>query len=121
MITLMIIALIINSLRLNDAYINQRTGGRFKNTYELLNLRALKFSTVNKIHIFQFMSKILCVVVFIWPIYWNMRFLYSIEILRALIFKSIIVRVIEKNKPFDVWLKTHFFSAKETKFLPLPF
>ena len=26
-----------------------RAGGRFKNTYELLNLRALKFSPVNKI------------------------------------------------------------------------
>ena len=28
-------------------------GGGFKNAYELLNLRALKFSPVNKIHIFQ--------------------------------------------------------------------
>ena len=37
------------------------TGGRFKNTYELLNLRALKFSYVNKIHIFQCMGKIFCV------------------------------------------------------------
>ena len=36
-------------------------GGRFKNTYELLNLRALKFSYVNKIHIFQCMGKIFCV------------------------------------------------------------
>ena len=35
--------------------------GRFKNTYELLNLRALKFSPVNKTHIFQCMSKIFCV------------------------------------------------------------
>ena len=37
-------------------------GGRFKNTYEPLNLRALKFSPVNKIHIFQCMGKkdILC-------------------------------------------------------------
>ena len=31
-------------------------GGRFKNTYELLNLRVLKFSYVNKIHIFQCMG-----------------------------------------------------------------
>ena len=37
------------------------TGGRFKNTYELLNLRALEFSHVNKIHIFQCMGKIFCV------------------------------------------------------------
>ena len=35
--------------------------GRFKNTYELLNQRALKISPVNKIHIFQCMGKIFCV------------------------------------------------------------
>ena len=34
------------------------SGGRFKNTYELLNLRALKFSTLYKIIIFQCMGKI---------------------------------------------------------------
>ena len=33
----------------------------FLNTYELLNLRALKFSPVNKIHIFQWIGKIFCV------------------------------------------------------------
>ena len=37
------------------------TGERFKNTCELLNLRALKFSPVNKIHIFHCMGKIFCV------------------------------------------------------------
>ena len=37
------------------------SGGRFKNTYELLNLRALKSSPVNKIYIFQCMRKIFCV------------------------------------------------------------
>ena len=37
------------------------SGGRFKNTYELLNLGALKFSHVNKIHIFQCMGKMFCV------------------------------------------------------------
>ena len=37
------------------------SGGRFKNTYELLNLRALTFSPMNKIHIFQCMGKIFCV------------------------------------------------------------
>ena len=37
------------------------SGGRFKNAYELLNLRALKFSPMNKIHIFQCMGKIFCV------------------------------------------------------------
>ena len=36
-------------------------GGHFKNTFELLNLRALKVSPVNKIHIFQCMGEIFCV------------------------------------------------------------
>ena len=34
-------------------------GGRFKNTYELLNLRALKISKLHKNHIFQCMGKII--------------------------------------------------------------
>ena len=37
------------------------SGGRFKKTCELLSLRALKFSPVNKMHIFQWMVKIFCV------------------------------------------------------------
>ena len=36
-------------------------GGRFKNAYELLNLRALKISMLYKSHIFQCMGKIFCV------------------------------------------------------------
>ena len=44
-----------------DKLMHEWTGGRFKNTYELLNLRALKYSRVNKIHIFQCMGKIFCV------------------------------------------------------------
>ena len=36
-------------------------GARFKNIYELLNLRALKCSPFNKIHTFQSMDKIFCV------------------------------------------------------------
>ena len=36
-------------------------GGHFKNTYELLNLRALKISMLYKNHIFQCMGKIFCV------------------------------------------------------------
>ena len=69
---------------------------RFKNTYELLNLRALKFSPVNKIHIFQCMGKIM------WnfkgalwnstqnisPIHWKIQFLYCVEILSALGLKT---------------------------------
>ena len=38
-----------------------RAWGRLKNSYELLNLRALKFSQANKIHIFQSVGKIFCV------------------------------------------------------------
>ena len=36
-------------------------GGRFKNVYELLNLRALKIPMLDKNRIFQCMSKIFCV------------------------------------------------------------
>ena len=36
-------------------------GGRFNNTYELLNLRALKIFMLYKNHIFQCMGKIFCV------------------------------------------------------------
>ena len=70
--------------------------GCFKNTYELLNVRALKFPPVDKIHIFQCMDKIFCVDFkgTIWnstqnilPIHWKIWFLY-IEIVRALRFKS---------------------------------
>ena len=35
--------------------------GAFQNTYELLNLRAPKFSPVNKIRIFQCMGMMFCV------------------------------------------------------------
>ena len=51
-----------------DAYIwhwgemsYRRTGGRFKNAYELLNLRALKISMLYKNRTFQCMGKIFCV------------------------------------------------------------
>ena len=40
---------------LNDVSI-EGPGGRFKNTYELLNLRALKISKLHKNHIFQCMG-----------------------------------------------------------------
>ena len=60
--------------------------GCFKNTYELLNPRALKFSLVNKIHIFHCMGKIFYVE---FPrVQWKVCFLYNIKILRALRFKS---------------------------------
>ena len=50
-------------------------GGRFKNTYELLNLRALKFQYVNKIHIFQCMGKIFCVEFQGYPLKFHTKYL----------------------------------------------
>ena len=72
-------------------------GRRFKNTYELLNLRALNFSPVNKVHIFQCMRKLFCVEFQRCPLKFHTKylthtlkdmFLYSTEISRALRFKS---------------------------------
>ena len=47
------------SFKIDDSYRNLKkiSGGRFKNAYELLNLRALKIEN----HIFQCMGKIFCV------------------------------------------------------------
>ena len=50
-------------------------GGRFKNTYELLTLRALKFSYANKIHIFQCMGKIFCVEFQRYPLKFHTKYL----------------------------------------------
>ena len=50
-------------------------GGVSKNTYELLNLRALKFSLANKIHIFQCMGKIFCVEFQRYPLKFHTKYL----------------------------------------------
>ena len=50
-------------------------GGHIKNTYELLNLRALKFLPVNKIHIFQCMGKIFCVGFQRYPLKFHTKYL----------------------------------------------
>ena len=50
-------------------------GGRFKNTYELLNLRALKFSPVKKIHVFQCIGKIFCVEFQRYPLKFHIKYL----------------------------------------------
>ena len=42
-------------------WVYKEPGGRFKNTYELLNVRALKISMLYKKQIFQCMGKIFCV------------------------------------------------------------
>ena len=73
--------------------------GRFKNTYELVTLRAYKFSPVDKIHIFQCMGMIFCVefqrvplkfhTKYLIFIHWNIIFLlWNLENLRALRVKS---------------------------------
>ena len=55
--------------------LHSSAGGRFKKTYELLNLRALKISPVNKIHIFQCMSKIFCVEFQRYPLKFHTKYL----------------------------------------------
>ena len=55
--------------------ISRYAGGRFKKTYELLNQRALKFSYVNKIHIFQCMGKIFCVEFQRYPLKFHTKYL----------------------------------------------
>ena len=54
---------------------NLFSGGRFKNTNELLNLRALKFSSVNKIQLFQCMGKIFCVEFQRYPLKFHTKYL----------------------------------------------
>ena len=63
-----------------------RSWGRFKNTYELLNLRALKFSHLNKIHIFQCMGKIFCVEFQRYPLKFHTK--YLTHTLKNMIFKQ---------------------------------
>ena len=49
--------------------------GRFKYTNELLNLRALKFSPVNKIHTFQCIGKLFCVEFRRYPLKFHTKYL----------------------------------------------
>ena len=71
-------------------------GHGVKNTYELLNLRAFKFSPVNKSTSFNVWVRYFVrnFKEYLWnstqnilPILWHIRFLYKIEILRALRFQ----------------------------------
>ena len=52
-----------------------RSGGHFKNTCELLNLRALKFSHVDKIYIYQCMGKIFWVEFQRYPLKFHTKYL----------------------------------------------
>ena len=73
-------------------------GGRFKNRYELLNLRALKISIFNKNHTFRCMGKVFCVEFQRVPLKFHTKYLTHTlkdvdflsrgENLRALRFKS---------------------------------
>ena len=56
------------------AYVGE-PGGRFKNTYELLNLRALKFTPVDDFYIFRCMGKILCVEFQRYPLKFHTKYL----------------------------------------------
>ena len=49
--------------------------GRFINTYELLSLRALKFSPVDTIYIFQCTGKIFCVEFQRYPLKFHAKYL----------------------------------------------
>ena len=92
--------------------------GRFKNTYGLFNIKALKFSPVNKIQIFQCMGKIfygefqrysLKFHIKFLTIHWKKLFFYNTEIWRALRFKSSYAfskrpQVPIRNIPFHIFL-----------------
>ena len=78
----------------------------------------IRFSTVNKINIFQCMGKILCVELQgnIWnstqnilPLHWKMRFLYKVEISRDLTFKN--SRAFLKQSPC-VWQMSCYYVEK---------
>ena len=72
-------------------------GERFKNAYELLNLKALEYSHVNKMQIFQCVGNIFCVEFQRYPLKFHTKylthtlkilFLYDVQLLRALGFKG---------------------------------
>ena len=61
---------------------NTLSGGRFKNAYQLLNLRAPKMSVLGKNCIFQCMGKIFCVEFQRYPLKFHTK--YLIHTLKAL-------------------------------------
>ena len=58
-----------------DKWWYSSSGGRFKNTYELLNPRALKISMLYKNRIFQCMGKIFCVEFQRYPLKFHSKYL----------------------------------------------
>ena len=73
----------------------QYPGGRFKNAYELLNLRALKISMLFENRIFQYMGKIFCVefqgVPLKFPIKYLTHTLKDVDFVRRWTFKSSLI------------------------------
>ena len=63
------------SLFYPSPYCYSTAGTCFKNTHELLNLRVLKFSLVDKIYIFQSMGKIFCVEFQWYPLKFHTKYL----------------------------------------------
>ena len=98
------------------------TGGRFKNTYELLNLRALQILMLYKSHIFQCMGKIFCVEFQRVPLKFHTKYLthtlkdvdFTCENLRALRIKSSYVFLNPPPPPPPPWhLYTKMLSISQ--------
>ena len=98
-------------------------GGHFKNAHELLNLKVLKFSPVNKIHIFQCMGKISCVEFQRVPLKFHTKYLtdtlkdvilHSVAILRALRFKS--MQAFLRPPPCKLKIKIHNTLNQKVQF-----
>ena len=93
------------------------SGGRFKETYELLNLKALKFSPVNKIHIFQCMGKIFCVEFQRYPLKFHTKYLTHT-------LKDTIILLEYSHLPLisflHCWLKFTLTESTRTKFNESP-
>ena len=65
----------VHSLRPSDAIWCLGTWGHFKNTYELLNVRSLKISTLYKTCIFKCMGKIFCMEFQRYPLKFHTKYL----------------------------------------------
>ena len=98
--------LICNDTLFTDCVNPLSAWGHFKNTYQLVNLGALRSSLLNKLCIFQYMGKIFCVEFqgYLWnftqnmlPIHWNvenlraLRFTSSYEFFKYLSFPTVYV------------------------------
>ena len=101
--------------KMTSLYWIRAQGGHFKNTYELLNLRALKFSPVNKIRIFQCMGMIFCVEFQRYPLKFHTK--YLTHTLKVVTFKQQILRALRFKSSY-AFLKCPQDSLAELKYLP---